>query len=231
MNIRQAGPPVTDDQLASAYRQGAMTRFTEQRAWCKPGIAFAERVKCRLYPKLSFFFDGTGNNLWDELRKPIEERALSNVAKLYQAAIDDKNGQEAVRRYIPGVGTPYHYPYSGVSPNEDKGGIRGLGFGAGGDMRLQAALFEFRRLLEIEWSSGAVSSMECVTLSVFGFSRGATPARAFVRRLIAEQCERTADGLVWKALRPACPPAHCLHGPVRHRGVRWRPWPSHGLGR
>lgn len=198
MNIKQAGSAVTDAQLNSAHFHGAMTRTHEQWAWCTPGVSPKERIKCRLYPKLSFFFDGTGNNLSQELRKPVEERALSNVAKLYQAAVNDKNGREAVPTYIPGVGTPYRYPYSNISPNEDKGGPLGLGFGAGGDMRLEAALFEFRRLLEIEWGAGALPHMQWVTLSVFGFSRGATLARAFVRRLIAEHCERTADGLMWK---------------------------------
>ncbi|MFT3857676.1 MAG: DUF2235 domain-containing protein [Aquabacterium sp.] len=201
MSLQQAGAPVTDEQLESARRQGAMVRTNEQWAWCTAGVSAKERIKCRLHPKLSFFFDGTGNNLWQELRKPVDERALSNVAKLYQAAVNDKDGEEAVPTYIPGVGTPYRYPYSNISPNEDKGGVMGLGFGAGGDMRLEAALFEFRRLLESEWSSGALRHMQWVTLSVFGFSRGATLARAFVRRLIAEHCERTADGLMWKASR------------------------------
>lgn len=198
MTVKQAGTPVTDEQLASAHRQGAMTRGNEQLAWWTSDITSAERMKCRLYPKLAFFFDGTGNNLRQELAKPVEERALSNVAKLFQAAVDDKDGKEAVRRYFPGVGTPYRYPYSNISPNEDKGGSLGLGFGAGGDMRLEAALYEFRRILEIEWSGGALPHMQWISLSVFGFSRGATLARAFVRRLIAEHCERGADGLVWK---------------------------------
>nr|WP_315199843.1 DUF2235 domain-containing protein [uncultured Aquabacterium sp.] len=198
MRIKQAGAAVTDAQLDSAHLLGAMNRTHEEWGWCKAGVSPKERVKCRLYPKLSFFFDGTGNNLFQELRKPIEERALSNVAKLYQAAVDDRVGRETVRRYFPGVGTPYRYPYSNISPNEDKGGPLGLGFGAGGDMRLEAALFEFRRLLEIEWGGGALPHMQWVTLSIFGFSRGATLARAFVRRLIAEHCEHTADGLMWK---------------------------------
>lgn len=198
MTVKQAGTPATDEQLASAHRQGATTSSNEQLAWWTSGVTPAERLKCRLYPKLSFFFDGTGNNLQQELAKPVEERSLSNVAKLYQAAIDDKNGKEAVRRYFPGVGTPYRYPYSNISPNEDKGGPLGLGFGAGGEMRLNAALYEFRRILEFDWSAGALRHMQWVTLSVFGFSRGATLARAFVRRLIAEHCKHSAEGLVWK---------------------------------
>lgn len=199
MTVRQAGEPATDEQLARAFREGAMARTRDEWAWCGPGTSALEKVKCRLYPKLSFFFDGTGNNLWHEMRKPVEERALSNIAKLYQAAINDRIRSEAAPTYIPGVGTPYRYPYANVSPNEDKGGVLGLGFGAGGEMRLQAALFEFRRLLEDEWGSGALRHMQTVSLSVFGFSRGATLARAFVRRLIEDCCERTADGLMWKA--------------------------------
>ncbi len=198
MSIKQGEAAITDEQLGNAHRQGALKTMREQLAWCKSEVSPYERVRCRLYPKLAFFFDGTGNNLWEELKKPAEERALSNIAKLYQAAVNDKEGVEAVPTYITGVGTPYLYPFSNISPNEDRGGLMGMGFGAGGDMRLAAALFEFRRLLEIEWSGGALRHMQWVSLSVFGFSRGATLARAFVRRLIAEQCERTAEGLVWK---------------------------------
>lgn len=201
MTARQARSPTTDEQLDRAWRDGVTTRMREQRAWCEPDTRPIDRVKCRLYPKLSFFFDGTGNSLYQELAKPVEDRALSNVAKLYQVAIEDKSGQEALRTYIPGVGTPYRYQHGNVSPNEDKGGLLGLGFGAGGEMRLAAALTEFKRILEIEWSAGALPHMQWITLSVFGFSRGATLARAFVRRLIAQQCERTAEGLIWKATR------------------------------
>lgn len=198
MTVRQAGTPTTDEQLDRAKREAAMKRMHEQLAWWTPESKPMDRIKCRLYPKLAFFFDGTGNNLYQELEKPVEERALSNVAKLFQAAIDDKDGQEAAARYFPGVGTPYRYHNSNISPNEDKGGPLGLGFGAGGDMRLAAALNEFKHILEIDWSAGALRHMQWVTLSVFGFSRGATLARAFVRRLIADQCLRTEDGLIWR---------------------------------
>lgn len=198
MSARLSGIPATDEQLDSAQREGAMVRINEESAHLSSGVTPSERYKCRLYPKLSFFFDGTGNNLQQELVKPVEQRALTNVAKLYQAAIDDKGEKEAVPVYFSGVGTPYKYPYGTISPNEDRGGVMGLGFGAGGELRLNAALQEFRRILEIDWSAGALPHMQWISLSVFGFSRGATLARAFVRRLIAEHCERTADGLVWK---------------------------------
>lgn len=200
MTVRQANSPTTDEQLASAWHEGAKKRMEAQIAWCTPESTPADRIRCRLYPKLSFFFDGTGNNLYQEMAKPEAERALSNVAKLFLAAIDDQDGREAVARYIPGVGTPYRYANGNISPNEDTGGSLGLGFGAGGQMRLEAALYEFRRILEIDWGTGTLPHMEWVTLLVFGFSRGATLARAFVRRLIAEQCERSADGhLMWNA--------------------------------
>ena len=80
MTIKQAGTPTTDAQLEAARREGNMTRLNEEWSWWKSGIEPIERIKCRLYPKLSFFFDGTGNNLFEELKKPAEERALSNIA-------------------------------------------------------------------------------------------------------------------------------------------------------
>lgn len=199
MTVKQAPLVLTDEQLASAHREGAMTRMKEEMAWQTSDSKPMDRYKCRLYPKLSFFFDGTGNNLEQELAKPVPERALSNVAKLFLAAIDDKDVHESVPRYFSGVGTPYRYKYANISPNEDKGGVFGLGFGAGGEMRLAAALFEFGRILQNDWSAGALRNMQWISISVFGFSRGATLARAFVRRLIAEQCERTSEGLIWKS--------------------------------
>lgn len=145
-----------------------------------------KRWLCRLFPKLTFFFDGTGNNLYQELEKPAETRALSNVAKLYRAAIGDPAGRGAKPTYIPGVGTPFRIPrvpgYTELLRN-DHGGAAGLGLGAGGDVRIDYAINEFARILEQDWSEGALRHMPYVSLAVFGFSRGATEARAFVRRL------------------------------------------------
>jgi hypothetical protein len=229
MNCRQAGAPVTDKQLDQAHFEGLMKRLSEQDAWRdKPDVSPGEQIKCRLYPKLAFFFDGTGCNLWQELEKPVEKRALTNVAKLYRTAIDDKDEKEAAAIYIPGVGTPFRYG----EYEDDPGGALGLGFGAGGGMRLDAALTEFWRLLEIEWGSGAIPHMQWITLSVFGFSRGATLARlhapAHRHAVRAHRRWRPAvENPRWRAR----PPADHLSGPFRYRGFRRRPRPAPGLGR
>jgi hypothetical protein len=163
----------------------------------KDGPLSLRDTRCRLYPKLSFFFDGTGNNL--DIDEP--QQRLSNVAKLYRAAINDQKGRGATPTYLPGVGTPFKIPkIMGYTDRlaDDKGGAAGLGLGKGGEMRIQFALAELSRILEREWSS-AWKSMQFISVSVFGFSRGATEARAFVRRLIGTKCQRTDSGLVWRA--------------------------------
>lgn len=199
MSVRQAGQIIDDAQLEAAWRAGSTKRHRQQYAWWTADVQPKDKLTCRLYPQLAFFFDGTGNNLYQELAKPPEKRALSNVARLSQAAIDDPKWQEAFRRYYPGVGTPFQYRSRNGPVLEDKGGKLGLGFGAGGEIRLTAALHEVKKILDSDYGPGAQRHMQWVDVAVFGFSRGATLARAFVRRLIAEQCELAADGsLLWR---------------------------------
>jgi hypothetical protein len=172
-----------DELLSSANKDGPLSLL---------------QPKCRLYPKLSFFFDGTGNNL--DIDEPLQR--LSNVAKLYRAATSDPEGRGAAKRYIPGVGTPFKVPkIMGYTDRlvDDRGGAAGLGLGKGGEMRIQYALAEFSRILEREWEPAAWKHMQSIAVSIFGFSRGATEARAFVRRLIQTKCQRTDNGLVWQA--------------------------------
>lgn len=199
MTVRQAGAPITDEELFDAARVGGMKNMEELFLPAnKDGPLSLRGTKCRLYPKLSFFFDGTGNNL--DIDEPLQR--LSNVAKLYNAAIDDRTGKGASKRDIPGVGTPFKIPkIMGYTDGlaDDRGGAAGLGLGKGGEMRIQYALAEFSRIIEREWSSAAWKTMQFISVSVFGFSRGATEARAFVRRLIGMKCQPTDIGLVWQA--------------------------------
>ncbi|WP_028230522.1 T6SS phospholipase effector Tle1-like catalytic domain-containing protein [Paraburkholderia mimosarum] len=206
MTVRQAGAPITDDGLQSTAMFGDMKNMRELSSPAnKAGPISLRDTKCRLYPKLSFFFDGTGNNL--DIDAPLGR--LSNVAKLYRAAFDDRVGKGASSIYIPGVGTPFMVPkLVGYTDklSDDRGGALGLGLGKGGDMRIQYALAEFSRILEIEWSSAAWKCMQFISVAVFGFSRGATEARAFVRQLIEKKCERTENGLIWRARNGECTP-------------------------
>ncbi|MEN8501245.1 MULTISPECIES: T6SS phospholipase effector Tle1-like catalytic domain-containing protein [Paraburkholderia] len=198
MTVCQAGAPVSDAELGRAAARGIDRRLTAEYS----SQAGRSRALCRLYPKLSFFFDGTGNNLYQELEKPEHEQALSNVAKLYLAAINDPVGQGATPRYIPGVGTPFRIArrdpdFTGLL-RDDRGGTAGLGMGLGGSMRIDWALAEFAMILEKDWSPQAQQHMQYISLAVFGFSRGATEARAFVRQLLA-RCVRADGELYWAA--------------------------------
>ncbi|AJK45345.1 T6SS phospholipase effector Tle1-like catalytic domain-containing protein [Burkholderia plantarii] len=184
MTVRQANAAVSDAELGRAAMRGINRRFAAE---CS--VNPKARFQCRLYPKLSFFFDGTGNNMYQELQKPEHEQALSNVAKLYLAAIRDRS-QGATPRYFSGVGTPFKIPrrvpgYSAELLRDDPGGVIGLGFGLGGRTRIDAALAEFAMILGEDWSEGARRHMPFISVAVFGFSRGATEARVFVRELLS----------------------------------------------
>jgi hypothetical protein len=194
MTVRQAGAPIADLGFMQAAKKGGDTLLTERFASDNKGgpLSFTDAT-CRLYPRLTFFFDGTNNNLERDL--PLDQ--LSNVAKLYRAAVDDRQKKGSSSRYVPGVGTPFKFRkimgYTDML-DDDRGGALGLGLGAGGDLRIKFALAEFSRILEREWSSPSWKCMQFISVSIFGFSRGATGARAFVLRLIKTKCQRTDSG-------------------------------------
>ena len=146
-----------------------------------------EEATCHCTKVLHFsvFFDGTGNNRDQEMAVGIEKRALSNVAKLFDAhKVNDAN---VARRYIPGAGTPY--PEIG-----DTGGMLGSGIGKGCDARVKRAI----ELLGEEIAKVPVQQkILLINVTVFGFSRGAAQARAFMRDLAA-QCVLQDGGYVYK---------------------------------
>ncbi|AUL56080.1 DUF2235 domain-containing protein [Burkholderia pseudomallei] len=192
MTVRQAGLPISNDELKQAAADGAMKRISRQYPATQ-----ADMIACRLYPSLSFFFDGTGNNY--DLDLPRNKH--SNVAKLYRVA-KDAIKDEARSLYLSGVGTPFKFAkVAGYSDHlsEDGGGLMGLGLGNGGELRLDFALAEFSRRLEVDWGPGSWSHMREITVAIFGFSRGATEARAFARRFIDQKCDREGGKLCWTA--------------------------------
>ncbi|WP_043302564.1 T6SS phospholipase effector Tle1-like catalytic domain-containing protein, partial [Burkholderia humptydooensis] len=192
MTVRQAGKPITYEEIARAAIDGATKRILRQ---CPANQADA--IACRLYPALSFFFDGTNNNMDRDL--PLKKH--SNVVKLFRSA-KDSVGDEARALYLPGVGTPFKFmKVAGYTDQlkDDDGGIAGLGLGAGGDLRIKYALAEFSRRLEIEWGPGSWKHMREITVAIFGFSRGATEARAFVRRFVEQKCSKDGGKLYWAA--------------------------------
>lgn len=51
MTVRQAGLPISNDELKQAAADGAMKRISRQYPATQ-----ADMIACRLYPSLSFFF-------------------------------------------------------------------------------------------------------------------------------------------------------------------------------
>lgn len=139
--------------------------------------------QCTTVIHYSVFFDGTGNNRNEDR----EKKKLSNIAKLFDAHKDVPETIKAA--YIPGVGTPY--PEIG-----DRGGVTGMAFGSGADKRIKKAL----ELLDEEIAKvPAQQKIRLINITVFGFSRGAAQARAFIRELAA-QCEEKDGGWQYKSL-------------------------------
>jgi len=133
---------------------------------------------------LSFFFDGTGNNLDAD----VGTVKHSNVAKLFRVhkgnEKDDDSINDIYKIYIPGVGTYFR------DVGDDGGSTLGLGTGRMGDARLDWALKKFDKKLSPHLSranSPGNTIME-INIALFGFSRGAALARAFANLLLNERC-------------------------------------------
>jgi hypothetical protein len=124
---------------------------------------------------ISFFFDGTGNNL----EADYGTREHSNVARLFRSHNDDPV-QGIFRYYIPGIGTYF------ADINDPGNTALGGGAGDGGEERLKWAMQRMDKCL------ASSDGHKTVHVALFGFSRGATLARAFAL-LIAQRCKRVGD--------------------------------------
>ena len=140
---------------------------------------------------VSCFFDGTGNNFELDGNGKINEDQVkySNIAKLWYFAHPKK---DAINRtyglYATGVGTPFH-------PVGDSGGgidqALGMASAAKGQARITWMLEQLRISVQAH-----MPHVNQINVAVFGFSRGAAEARAFVRQL-ADQCYRQGNELIW----------------------------------
>lgn len=117
---------------------------------------------------LTFFFDGTGNNL--DADQGTDEH--SNVARLYRAHQENDEGKGVFRFYIPGIGTRF------AEIGDPGGEMSGNGFGARGEDRLQWAMDSLEQRIKASGGKGGT-----INVALFGFSRGATLARAFAVRI------------------------------------------------
>jgi hypothetical protein len=117
-------------------------------------------------PRFGVFFDGTGNNLHNDNARQDDAKAPTNVAKLYELYPDDQNGV-VHRWYVEGIGTRA----SEADDHWDMGTAMSFGERVGEALESTKRFFDRFPLA----SEGL--------LDVFGFSRGAAAARAFVNQL------------------------------------------------
>lgn len=173
----------------SKHERQARSIYRAELGQIVPG---KDATPCRKPVWISCFFDGTGNNykLDGNGSTSAIRSKYSNVAKLGKFAhleVDAKNQTYAL--YAPGVGTPF--PEVGDSG----GGIDkalGMASAAKGQSRITWMLEQLKKRIDAH-----MPHVNQVNVAVFGFSRGAAQARAFVRQL-AEQCYRQGDdSLVW----------------------------------
>lgn len=137
-------------------------------------------VKCTQRIWLTYFFDGTGNNLDADLNLLKH----SNIARLYRVHKSSSVDEGIYRFYIPGVST--YFPEAG-----DMGAsVGGSGFGALGEARLRNALEKFDKAIasHLTQANSSASAIEEINIAVFGFSRGAALARAFVNMMMESRC-------------------------------------------
>ena len=143
------------------------------QAASKQAAQTAPPGSCQQCLTLSFFFDGTGNNL-DADAGTLQH---SNVARLFQSHLLDDKVQGRFSYYVPGLGT--YFPEIGDPGNT----TRGLGMGHMGQERLDWAFKKFDEAVQQAEAraQNPTNKILSIKLSVFGFSRGAAAARAFVR--------------------------------------------------
>jgi hypothetical protein len=149
--------------------------------------ASTPKPTCQQSLTLTFFFDGTGNNL--KADEPTNEH--SNVARLFLSHPLDRPSDGLYSFYIPGIGT--YFPEIG-----DPGGTMiGMAFGGSGQARLDWALQQFDEKLayHLTLAQNPTNKITLIRVAAFGFSRGATLARAFAREF-QKRCE--ASGASWR---------------------------------
>ncbi|QYD71082.1 DUF2235 domain-containing protein [Paraburkholderia edwinii] len=146
---------------------------------------FSTCATCEQQPWFTFFFDGTGNN--SRIDEP--KHKLSNIARLYSGHAFEETPL-INRFYYPGVGSPLNAGDAGWWENVRDSEVLGAGAGLGSDARLVRAESDFYFNLRKN------NKVTRIDIAVFGFSRGATLARAFVNRLL-DRCTMKDSVLHW----------------------------------
>lgn len=162
--------------------------------------------QCKECPKpvwFTAFFDGTGNNYGEDGNgsTDVAKTKYSNIAKLAMFAHVpfNKANPRTMGRYVEGVGTP-------CSKVGDSGkgidGALGMAAASKGEARIRWMLRELEKHV-----ANHMPAVSQINVAAFGFSRGATEARAFVRMLTEQLAENIGGRLWWnkknmKGMRP-----------------------------
>lgn len=150
---------------------------------------------CKSCPKpvwFTAFFDGTGNNFEADGagETDVSKVKYSNVAKLAQFAHVENDGGRIRYAYIEGVGTKCDKVGDTGSGMD---GAIGMSAAGKGEARIRWMLNELDKHV-----SQFMPFVNQINVAVFGFSRGATQARAFVRMLTDKLAYEHAGRLFWE---------------------------------
>ena len=147
---------------------------------------------CQQTLTMSFFFDGTGNNLDAD----IETFEHSSVARLYRSHLEDDPAKGLYRFYLPGIGTLF----KDREVNDPGGTLTGNAFGDQGQARLDWAFARLKeKVNDAEKRAENPTNKICwIKVAVFGFSRGAALARAFCRDLQKLCVESASSASGWR---------------------------------
>ncbi|KAF7773700.1 hypothetical protein PCIT_a0004 [Pseudoalteromonas citrea] len=118
-------------------------------------------------PSFGVFFDGTGNNRINDNIDLEDDKEPTNITKLYE--LYPRGELYGDSYYVEGIGTEAYKSDS----------ILDLAIASSFDERVLEALKELQEFIDQQ----DYIFMQLVTVDVFGFSRGATAARAFVNQI------------------------------------------------
>jgi hypothetical protein len=156
---------------------------------------------CKTCPQpvwFTAFFDGTGNNYdadgegGEGGSTRVDKVKYSNVSKLaHFAHIVNRSIPRTRYEYIEGVGTPCS-KVGDSSGGGDK--VAGMAAATKGEARIRWMLDALKKHVDEH-----MPFVNQINLAVFGFSRGAAQARAFVRMLTEKLCYEQGDHkLYWR---------------------------------
>ena len=148
-------------------------------------------MSCQQTLTLSFFFDGTGNNLGAD----IGTFEHSSVARLYRSHLEDSKATGLFRFYIPGIGTLF----KDREVNDPGDTAFGKAFARQGQARLDWAFARLKEKVQAaeKRAENPTNKICWIKVSAFGFSRGAALARAFCRDLQKLSSASTTSNTGW----------------------------------